>query len=114
MHVHSQNLFLLHYVSTFRKSQTGEDVSEHLVELTTITYYKVSEVEGFLAVVRFTAYNPDGLPELICEDFYGDNPDDFCRFEADVEKALVSGIDASIMSSYESDTFPVVQTYLAL
>jgi hypothetical protein len=98
----------------FRKSQTGVEVSERSMELTTITYYRVSEVEGFLAVVRFTAYNPDGLPELICEDFYSDSPEEFCRFEADVEKALVSGIDASIMSSYEADTFPVVHTYLTL
>lgn len=84
------------------------------MELTTITYYQVSEVPGFLAVVRFTAYNPDGLPEAICEDFYADTPDEFCRLEADVEKALVGGIDTSIMSSYEADIFPVISTYLTL
>jgi len=82
------------------------------MELTTITYYQVSEVEGFLALVRYTAYNPDGLPEAICEDFYEDNPEEFCRLEADVEKALVNGIDASVMSSYESVVFPVISTYL--
>jgi hypothetical protein len=82
------------------------------MELTTITYYRVSEVKGFLAVVRFTAYNPDGLPEAICEDFYADDPEEFCRLEADVEKALVGGIDTSIMSSYESTVFPVISTYL--
>lgn len=84
------------------------------MELTTITYYRVSEVEGFLAVVRYTAYNPDGLPEVICEDFYADDPEEFCRLEADVEKALVGGIDVSIMSAYEVETFPVISTYLAL
>jgi hypothetical protein len=98
----------------FNKGQTGMNVSKRSMELTTITFYKVTEVEGFLAVVRFTAYNPDGLPELICEDFYSDSPEEFCRFEAEVEKALVSGIDVSIMSSYEADTFPVVHTYLTL
>jgi len=82
------------------------------MELTTITYYQVSEVEGFLAVVRYTAYNPDGLPEAICEDFYADDPEEFCRLEADVEKALVGGIDTSIMSAYESTVFPVINTYL--
>lgn len=82
------------------------------MELTTITYYTVSEVEGFLAVVRYTAYNPDGLPEAVCEDFYADDPDEFCRLEEDVEKALSGGIDTSIMSSYESDTFPVINTFL--
>lgn len=83
------------------------------MELTNITYYQVSEVEGFLALVRYTAYNPDGLPEAICEDFYEDNPNDFCRLEEDVEKALRGGIDTSIMSSYESDTFPVIYTFLS-
>tara|TARA_B100001939_G_scaffold305560_1_gene284620 strand:+ start:1029 stop:1283 length:255 start_codon:yes stop_codon:yes gene_type:complete len=82
------------------------------MELTTITYYLVSEVEGLLALVRYTAYNPDGLPEAICEDFYEDSPDEFCRLEEDVEKALNNGIDTSIMSSYESETFPVINTFL--
>ena len=82
------------------------------MELTTLTYYQCSEIKGFLALVRYTAYNPDGLPEAVSEDFYADDPDEFCRLEADVEKALVGGIDTSIMSSYESDTFPVINTYL--
>lgn len=84
------------------------------MELTNITYYQVSEVEGFLALVRYTAYNPDGLPEAICEDFYEDNPDDFCRLEEDVEKALYGGVDTSIMSSYESDAFPVITAFLSV
>ena len=91
--------------------QTGKRLRRPM-ELTTLTYYQVSKVEGFLAVVRFTAYNPDGLPEAICEDFYADDPEEFCRLEEDVEKALSGGIDTSIMSSYESDTFPVISTFL--
>ena len=82
------------------------------MEQTTLTYYTVSKVEGLLAVVRYTAYTPDGLPEAVCEDFYADDPDEFCRLEADVEKALVGGIDTSIMSAYESDIFPVINTFL--
>ena len=82
------------------------------MELTTITYYTVSEVEGWGAVVRYTAYNPDGVPAAICDDCYADDPEEFCRLEADVEKALIGGIDTSIMSSYESDTFPVINTFL--
>ena len=93
--------------------QTGKRLRRPM-ELTTLTYYQVSEVEGLLAVVRYTAYNPDGLPEAICEDFYADDPEEFCRLEADVEKALVGGIDTSIMSSYESDTFPVINNFLTL
>lgn len=94
-------------------SQTGGRPKRPM-ELTTITYYRVSKVEGFLALVRYTAYNPDGLPEAVCEDFYEDSPTDFCRLEEDVEKALRGGIDTSIMSSYESDTFPVIATFLSV
>jgi hypothetical protein len=93
--------------------QTG-DRPEHPMELTTITYYRVTPVKDLLAVVRYTAYNPDGLPEAICEDLYRDDPDEYCRLEADVEKALLSGIDASIMSSYEPDFFPVICNYLTI
>tara|TARA_B100001939_G_scaffold159945_1_gene138132 strand:- start:43 stop:378 length:336 start_codon:yes stop_codon:yes gene_type:complete len=100
--------------SPIRKSQTGDERSKRPMELTTITYYTISKAEGLLAIVRYTAYNPDGLPELICEDFYKDSPDEFCRLERDVEKALVSGIDASVMSHYESEIFPVISTYLTL
>ena len=84
------------------------------MELTTITYYKVSGVASKLAVVRYTAYNPDGLPEAICEDSYQDTPEDFCRLEADIEKALNGGIDTSIISAYEADFFPVIFHYLAI
>ncbi|MAT55240.1 MAG: hypothetical protein CMN32_12225 [Saprospirales bacterium] len=84
------------------------------MELTTITYYKVSGVASKLAVVRYTAYNPDGLPEAICEDSYQDTPEDFCRLEADIETALNGGIDTSIMSAYEADFSPVILRYLAI
>lgn len=94
-------------------SQTGARPKRPM-ELTTITYYRVSHVEGVLAIVRYTAYNPDGLPEAICEDIYYDDPDEFCRFEEDVENALIHGIDTSIMSSYEEDYFPVVASFLQL
>ena len=84
------------------------------MELTTITYYKVSGIASKLAVVRYTAYNPDGLPEAICEDSYQDTPEDFCRLEADIETALNGGIDTSIMSAYEADFSPVILRYLAI
>ena len=75
------------------------------MDFTTITYYSVSKVEDMLAVVRYTAYDDQGSPVAICEDHYGDTPEEFCRIEEDVETALVGGIDVSVMSHYESDIF---------
>ena len=81
---------------------------------TTITFYSVSHVKDMLAVVRYTAYDDEGSPVAICEDHYGDTPEEFCRIEQDVETALVGGIDVSVMSHYESDMFPVISDYLNL
>lgn len=84
------------------------------MDFTTITYYSVSKVEDMLAVVRYTAYDDNGNPVAVCEDHYGDTPEEFCRIEDDVETALVGGIDVSVMSHYESDMFPVISDYLKL
>tara|TARA_R100000005_G_C4960475_1_gene177363 strand:- start:79 stop:384 length:306 start_codon:yes stop_codon:yes gene_type:complete len=96
-----------------RTDQTG-DMSGGPMDYTTITYYTVSEADDMLAVARYTAYGVDKLPIAICEDFYQDTPDEFCRLEEDVETALVAGIDVSVMSHYESTVFPVISDYLTL
>ena len=106
-----------YYISTMAlpnsTSQTG-GTSGSPMDFTTITYYIVSKVDDMLAVVRYTAYHDNGHPVAICEDFYRDEPEDFCRLEQDVETALVSGIDVSVMSHYEADVFPVISEYLTL
>ena len=84
------------------------------MDFTTITFYSVSKADDMLAVVRYTAYGDGGLPVAICEDFYKDDPEEFCRLEADVETALIGGIDVSVMSHYEAETFPVISDYLTL
>ena len=84
------------------------------MDFITITYYSVSKVAETLAVVRYTAYDADGCPVAVCEDHYQDTPEDFCRIEVDVETALAGGIDVSVMSHYESETFPVISDYLNL
>lgn len=81
---------------------------------TTITYYSVSKAANTLAIVRYTAYDDAGSPVAVCEDHYGDTPEEFCRIENDVETALVGGIDVSVMSHYESEIFPVISDYLNL
>ena len=84
------------------------------MDFTTITYYSVSKSPDMLAVVRYTAYDEAGSPIAVCEDHYGDTPEEFCRIENDVETALVGGIDVSVMSHYESEIFPVISDYLNL
>lgn len=81
-------------------------------QLSTITYYTLNRDPGYLAIVRYTAYDFDGQAVRICEDIYADDPEDFCRLEADIEIALESGIDASVISHYDSAIFPVITSYL--
>ena len=83
------------------------------MDFTTITFYSVSKADDMLAVVRH-AHSDTGLPIAICEDFYQDVPEEFCRLEADVETALIGGIDVSVMSHYEAEMFPVISDYLTL
>ena len=91
-----------------------EGVQARFMGFTTLTYYSVSKVKDQLAIVRYTAYGNDGSPVAVCEDGYMDTPEEFCRIEEDVETALVSGIDVSVMSHYESDLFPTISEYLQL
>ena len=93
--------------------QTG-GTSGSPMDFTTITYYTVSKADDMLAVVRYTAYSDTGFPVAVCEDFYKDDPEEFCRLEDDVETALVGGIDVSVMSHYEAEVFPVISDYLTL
>ena len=81
-------------------------------QLSTITYYTLNRDPGYLAIVRYTAYDFDGQAVRICEDIYADDPEDFCRLERDIELALESGIDASVISHYDSTIFPVITSYL--
>ena len=80
---------------------------------TTITYYKLRRDPGYLAIVRYTAYHPDGKPVKIGEYLYQDTPEQFCELERDVEQALHNGIDASVLSAYEYEVFPLISEYLA-
>jgi hypothetical protein len=79
---------------------------------TTITYYELKRPQSFLALVRYTAYSPDGKVFRVFEGVYKDDPEEFCRLEKDIETALKGGIDASIQSEYEHEIFPVISSYL--
>tara|TARA_E500000178_G_C16950961_1_gene721271 strand:+ start:554 stop:808 length:255 start_codon:yes stop_codon:yes gene_type:complete len=79
---------------------------------TTVTYYELQREQPYLAIVRYTAYGSDGQPVGVCEDIYDDTAEEFCRLEKDVNTALKNGIDASIMSFYEHEIFPVISMFL--
>jgi len=92
--------------------QTGYGSEGSMSGRTTVTYYELQREQPYLAIVRYTAYGPDDMPMGVCEDIYADTADEFCRLEQDVNKALKAGIDASIMSFYDHEIFPVISTYL--
>ena len=92
--------------------QTGDGSEGSMSGRTTVTYYELQREQPYLAIVRYTAYAPDGYPIGVCEDMYEDTAEEFCRLERDVNKALKAGIDASIMSFYDHEIFPVISTYL--
>lgn len=92
--------------------QTGYGSEDFMSGRTTVTYYELEREQPYLAIVRYTAYAPDELAISVCEDRYEDNADEFCRLERDVNTALRAGIDASIMSFYDHEIFPVISTYL--
>lgn len=77
-----------------------------------ITYYKLPKKQDYLAKVRYTAFDKNGRVFAVRENLYEDNPEEFCRLEADIEMALSGGIETTILSSYEQDLFPVISDYL--
>ena len=92
--------------------QTGGRPGRPVGATTTLTYYELKRPQSFLAVVRYTAYSSDGGVFRVFEGVYGDDPEEFCRLEKDIETALSSGIDASIQSEYEHEVFPVISSFL--
>lgn len=100
---------MLRFVKT---GHTGGRPGGPVDSKTTITYYELKRPQSFLAIVRFTAYSPDGGVFRVFEGVYEDDPEEFCRLERDIETALNGGIDASIQSEYEHEVFPVISSYL--
>jgi len=93
-------------------SQTDVRCCGPMREWATITYYELKKPTPYLAIVRYTAYGTDLLPFGLYEDLYHDTPDDFCRLERDIEIALNSGIDASVLSTYVHEFFPSITAHL--
>ena len=93
-------------------SQTGVWYYGPMEDWATITYYELKGPQPYLAIVRYTAYGTDLLPISLYEDLYHDTPEDFCRLERDIDIALDSGIDASVLSTYAHEFFPSITVHL--
>ena len=76
---------------------------------TVLTFYASSEIPDTLALVRFSAQDPESDIMLVSEDHYKETPEELVRLESDVHDCLMEGIDVSVLSSHELDTFPYLK-----
>tara|TARA_R100001509_G_scaffold112636_1_gene68041 strand:+ start:671 stop:1012 length:342 start_codon:yes stop_codon:yes gene_type:complete len=63
-----------------------------------------------LALVRFTSYDSDSRALAVEQVTYQDTPVGFTNFERHVAAALDCGVDVAVMTSYDLDYFPVVES----
>lgn len=85
----------------------AEDVIEPVP--TVLTFYASSEIPDTLALVRFSAQDPESDIMLVSEDHYKETPAELARLESDVHDCLMEGIDVSVLSSHTLDTFPYLK-----
>jgi len=91
----------------------GEDVESEEVVYATLTYYMVQEIPGALGIVRFHAEDAETNFYDVTEDVFEDSPEEFCRFQREVTEALEMGVDVCVMSSFDPESFPDINQYLA-
>ena len=95
----------------------GEDEEDAMesesTTFSTLSFYCVSQMPTVLAIARYHAYDDHDRTLAVAEDVFYDTADDFCRLEDQVEDALLSGVDVSIMSHYDPDFFPELFKYIA-
>ena len=78
-----------------------------------LSYYCVSEIPNILAIVRYSAANDHDQIMAVAEDNFFDNEEEYARLQAEVEEALLNGVDVAVMSSHEPEYFPTIWGYLA-
>ena len=93
------------------ESFQGEEPPRREGHLTMLVYYKLEAVPGTLALVRYEAINEFGI--AIAEDQFHDTPDEFCRLQDDVPRALANGLDVYIVSPHEPETFEGISQFIA-
>ena len=78
-----------------------------------LSYYCVSEIPNILAIVRDSASNDHDQIMAVAEDNFFENEEEYARLQAEVEDALLTGVDVAVMSSHEPEYFPTIWGYLA-
>tara|TARA_B100000459_G_scaffold83627_1_gene46847 strand:- start:144 stop:407 length:264 start_codon:yes stop_codon:yes gene_type:complete len=63
-----------------------------------------------LALVRFTSYGSDLRPLAVEQVTYPDSWKGFADFERHVAAALDCGVDVAVLTSYDLDYFPLVES----
>ena len=76
------------------------------------TYSKIgaSVDEDALALVRFTSYDDSSRALAVEQVTYEDGPTGYRDFESQVAAALDCGIDVDVMSPYDLDYFPLLES----
>ena len=76
------------------------------------TYSKVgsSVNDDALALVRFTSYDDSSRALAVEQVTYRDSPTGYRHFELQVAAALDRGIDVDVMSPYDLDYFPLLES----
>ena len=80
---------------------------------TVLTFYVSSEMPDTLALVRYSARDEESGILIVNEDRYSETPDELVRLESDVHDCLMEGIDVSVLSHHELETFPYIESIIA-
>ena len=89
----------------------GGSVDEETAIWSLLSFYLVNQVKGVLAITRYSTYDEEGVMD-ITEELYNDTVEDFMRLQADVQEAMECGVDATVCTHQEPDTFPQLCDYL--
>ena len=79
---------------------------------TILTFYVSSEMPDTLALVRYSALDDESGIMIVNEDVYRETPDELIRLETDVYECLAEGIDVSVLSHHDLDTFPYIESVI--
>jgi len=76
------------------------------------TYCQVGESadDEVLALVRFTNYDSESRVSGVRQVTYPDSWEGYADFERHVAAALDCGVDVAVMTSYDLDYFPIVES----
>ena len=99
------------------ESHNGGEVEEAMPEaespvFSRLNYYCVSEIPNVIAIVRYTASNDHDQVMAVAEDMFFDTPEEYARLEHEVEDALLTGVDVTMLSNHEPESFPTIWGYL--